>query len=78
MQILKVKLEYAKRSFYFSGVENLNDIPNNIREKESIARFRTGFGFLYRQIPNLLGDNSKTSSRSFGICLYKNPKPSVV
>ena len=43
LQISKNGLEYAKRSFYFSGVKNWNDIPNNIREKESIARFRTGF-----------------------------------
>ena len=43
LQIPKVRLEYAKRSFYFSGVKNWNYIPNNIREKESVARFRTGF-----------------------------------
>ena len=42
LQIPKVRLEYAKRSFYFSGVKNWNDIPDNIRERESIARFRTG------------------------------------
>ena len=29
-QILKVRLEYAKRSFSFSGVKNWNDIPGNI------------------------------------------------
>ena len=43
LQIPKVRLEYAKRSFYFSGVKNWNDIPDNIREKETIARFTTGF-----------------------------------
>ena len=43
LQIPKVRLEYAKRSFYFSGVKNWNNIPNNIQEEESIARFRTGF-----------------------------------
>ena len=43
LQIPKVRLEYAKPSFYFSGVKNWNNIPNNIREEESIARFRTGF-----------------------------------
>ena len=42
LQISKVRLEYAKRSFYFSGVKNWNDIPDNIRERDSIARFRTG------------------------------------
>ena len=42
LQIPKVRLEYAKRSFYFSGVKNWNDIPDNIRERDSIARFRTG------------------------------------
>ena len=36
LQIPKVRLEYAKRGFYFSGVKNWNDIPNNIQEKESI------------------------------------------
>ena len=40
---IKVRLEYAKRCFYFSGVKNWNNIPNNIREEESIARFRTRF-----------------------------------
>ncbi len=43
LQIPKVRLEHAKRSFYFSGVKNWNAIPDNIREKESIARFKTGF-----------------------------------
>ena len=43
LQIHKVRLEYAKRSFYFFCVKNWNKIPNNIREEESIARFRTGF-----------------------------------
>ena len=43
LQIPKVRLEYAKRSFYFSGVKNRNNIPKNIREPESIARSRTGF-----------------------------------
>ena len=42
LQIPKVRLEYAKRSFYFSGVKTWNDIPDNIRERDSIARFRTG------------------------------------
>ena len=35
----KVRLEYAKRIFCFSGVKSWNDIPENIREQESIARF---------------------------------------
>ena len=43
LQIPKVRLEYAKRSFYFSGVKNWNDIPDNIGERESVARFKTGF-----------------------------------
>ena len=43
LQIPKVRLEYAKRSFYFSGVKNWNDIPDNIREQESIARFKKRF-----------------------------------
>ena len=43
LQIPKVRLEYAKRSFYFSGVKNWNDILDKVREKESIARFKTDF-----------------------------------
>ena len=43
LQIPKVRLEYAKRSFYFSGVKNWNDIPGTIREQESLARFRKRF-----------------------------------
>ena len=43
LQVPKVRLEYAKRSFYFSGVKNWNDILDKVREKESIARFKTGF-----------------------------------
>ena len=38
--LLTYKLEYAKQSFYFSGVKNWNEIPNEIREKGSIARFK--------------------------------------
>ena len=33
LQIPKVRLEYAKRGFHFSGVKNWNDIPGNIREQ---------------------------------------------
>ena len=32
LRIPKVKLEYTKRSFYFSSVKNLNEIPDNIPE----------------------------------------------
>ena len=42
LQISKVRLEYAKQ-VSTSLVSKTNDIPNNIQEKESIARFRTGF-----------------------------------
>ena len=45
LQIPKVRLEYAKRRFYFSGVKNWNDIPDNIRERGSITRFRTGLRY---------------------------------
>ena len=40
LQIPKVRLEYAERSFYFSGFKNWNDIPGNIREQESLALFK--------------------------------------
>ena len=43
LQIPKIKLGYAKRSFYFTGVKNWNDIPGNIREQESLARFEKRF-----------------------------------
>ena len=43
LQIPKVRLEYAKRSFHFSGVKNWSDIPGNIRERESLARFKKRF-----------------------------------
>ena len=43
LQIPKVRLEYAKRSFYYSGVKNWNDIPGNIREQQSLARFKKRF-----------------------------------
>ena len=51
LQIPKVRLEYAKRSFYFSGFKNWNDIPNKIREKESICRFKTGFREYLSNLP---------------------------
>ena len=38
-----VRLEYAKRRFYFSGVLNWDDIPDDNREQESITRFKKGF-----------------------------------
>ena len=40
LQIPKVRLEYAKRSVYFSSVKNWNEIPDNIREQESFACFK--------------------------------------
>ena len=54
LQIPKVKLEYANRSFYFSGVKNWNDIPGNIREQESLACFKKRFRkyLQNRQDPN--------------------------
>ena len=57
LQIPKVRLEYAKRSFYFSGVKNWNDIPDNIRERDLIARFRTG---LRDYLSNLSQDPNTT------------------
>ena len=42
-QVSKVRLEYAKRSFYFSGVKNWNDILGNVREQESLGRFKKRF-----------------------------------
>ena len=40
LQIPKVRLEYAKRSFYFSGFKNWNKISDKIREQKSLARFK--------------------------------------
>ena len=55
LQIPIVRLEYAKRSFYFSGVKNRNDIPGNIREQESLARFKKRFR---KYLQNLQGPNT--------------------
>ena len=55
LQIPKVRLEYAKRSFYFSGVKNWNDIPGNIREQESLARFKKR---LRKYLQSLQGPNT--------------------
>ena len=74
LQIPKVR--FAKRSFYFSGVKNWNDILDNIREKDSVARFRTGlcWGDEIR-----LTDKTNMSPRAVGqsSCarLSFNPKP---
>ena len=38
LQIPKVRLEYAKRCFYFSGVKKWNNIPGNIRERPLARR----------------------------------------
>ena len=48
LQILKVGLEYAKRSFYFSGVKNWNDIPDDIQEQQSLDRFKRGLEITFR------------------------------
>ena len=40
LQILKVKLEYATISSYYSGVKNWSDIPDNIQEQELIIHFK--------------------------------------
>ena len=58
LQIPKVRLEYAKRSFYFSGVKNWNDIPGNIREQESLARFERDLESTFR--------TCKTQTRPLG------------
>ena len=34
LQTPTARLEYAKNIFHFSGVENWNEIPNNIWEQE--------------------------------------------
>ena len=51
LQIPKIRLEYAKRSFYFSGVKNWNDIPVSIREQESLARFKKRFRKHFQNLP---------------------------
>ena len=51
LQIPKVRLEYAKQGFYFSGVKNWNDILNNNREKEYISCFKTGFREYLSNLP---------------------------
>ena len=40
LQILKVKLEYATISSYYSGVKNWSDIPDNTQEQELIIHFK--------------------------------------
>ena len=51
LQILKTRVEYAKRSFYFSSVENWNDIYGNIPEQESLARFKKRFRAYLQNLP---------------------------
>ena len=34
------RLEYAKKGIYFYGAKNWSEIPDNIREQESFARFK--------------------------------------
>ena len=53
--IPKIRLEYAKIRYYFSGVKNWNDIPGNIREQESLARFKKRFR---KYLQNLQGPNT--------------------
>ena len=68
LEIPKVMLEYAKRSFYFSGVKNWKDIPDNSRKKESIARLTIGFR---EYILNLSQDPNTTPwySSNLWLCL---------
>ena len=60
LQIPKVRLEYAKRSFYFSGVKNWNEFPGNIREQESLARSKKR---LRKYLQNLQDPTTKFSTR---------------
>ena len=55
LQIPKVRLEYAKRCFYFSGVKNWSDTPGNIQEQESLARFKKRFRKYFQNLqdPNM-------------------------
>ena len=39
LQTPKVRLEYANHGFYFSGVKNWNDIPNNNNPSLVLIRF---------------------------------------
>ena len=55
LQIPKIRLEYPKRSFYFSSVKNWNDIPGSIREQETLARFKIRFR---KYLQNLQGPNT--------------------
>ena len=55
LHIPKVRLEYAKISIYFSGAKNWNDIPGNIREQESLARYKE---HLREYLLNLQGPNT--------------------
>ena len=76
LQIPKVRLEYAKRSFYFSGVKNWNDIPDNIGERDSIARFRIGLrDYLFEPFTGPKHDplvEQQYSNFFFFILFYRN------
>ena len=53
--IKRASIIHAKRSFYFSGVKNWNDLPDNILEQESTARYKKGFR---KYLLNLQGPNT--------------------
>ena len=55
LYIPKIRLEYAKTSFYFSGVKNWNDIPGSIREQDSLTCFKKRFR---KYLQNLQGPNT--------------------
>ena len=55
LQSSKIRVEHAKKSFYFSGVKTWNEIPDNIREQESLARFKK---HLREHLLNLQGPNT--------------------
>jgi len=54
MHIPKARLEYGKRGFYFYGSKILNEFPDDIREQESLTRFKN----ILECLLNLQGPNT--------------------
>ena len=41
LHVAKIKLEFSKKGFQYTGIRAWNDIPNNIRELSSLSLFKS-------------------------------------
>lgn len=47
LQILRLNLDFDRKSFNYTGLEAWNSIPKHIRESNTLTRFKNGLKIIF-------------------------------